>query len=237
MNALMKTTTDRGHFRQVRILPSLLAADFGHLEEGARKAIATGGDGLHIDIMDAHFVPNLSMGPDVVRMARRAVRAELSVHLMMTNPDRYLARFIEAGADTLLIHIEADCDVRASLAEIRRLGARPGITANPETPGPALSPVLDSVDEILCMTVRPGYGGQKFMGEVLPKIAWLRDERRARGLGYAISVDGGIDHATAPLCAASGANVFIAGTSLYSASDMASAVQALRAAAGQALQP
>lgn len=217
----------------IRILPSLLASDFGHLADGCRKAVESGGDALHIDIMDAHFVPNLSMGPDVVAMARRTVSCELHVHLMMSRPDLYLKRFIDAGADTLLIHIEAECDVAAALRQIRSLGARPGITLNPETPAEPVLPVLGLVDDVLCMTVHPGYGGQHFMESVMPKIKELAEYGRARKLAYDVSVDGGIDLLTAPVAAAHGASLFIAGTSLYTAPDMKAAVRSMREAAAR----
>jgi ribulose-phosphate 3-epimerase len=220
-----------GRRGEIRILPSLLAADFGHLAAGCIKAVESGGDALHLDIMDGHFVPNLSMGPDVVAMARRTVDCELHVHLMMSRPDLYLKRFIEAGADTLLIHIEADCDVPAALVAIRSLGARPGITLNPETPVEQVLPVLDLVDDVLCMTVHPGYGGQSFMESVMPKMRRLYEHSRSRTMNYDISVDGGIDLKTAPVAAANGAALFIAGTSLYKALDMAAAVKAMRDAA------
>jgi ribulose-phosphate 3-epimerase len=217
---------------QIQILPSLLASDFGHLETGAKRAEAAGGDALHLDIMDAHFVPNLSMGPDVVAMARKAVAIPLSVHLMMTNPDRYIGRFAEAGADSILIHIESDCDVPATLRHIRGLGVRPGITLRPATLAREVFPVLDDVDEVLCMTVEPGYGGQAFMADMLPKIRRLRD--RAASIGnpeLTILVDGGIGVETAATCAAAGANAFIAGTALYGATDMAEELARMRAAA------
>lgn len=218
----------------IRILPSLLAADFGHLAEGCLRAIETGGDALHVDIMDAHFVPNLSMGPDVVRMARRLLAAELHVHLMMTHPDRYLKRFLDAGADTLLIHIEADCDVPAALREIRRLGGRPGITLKPDTPAEALFPVLPLVDDVLVMTVNPGYGGQRFMDTMMPKMQAIYTHGRRHDLPFDISVDGGIDLHTAPIAAAHGASILIAGTALFRAPDMAHAVTDMRRAAAAA---
>jgi ribulose-phosphate 3-epimerase len=219
----------------VKILPSLLAADFGHLEAAARRAEAAGGDALHLDIMDGHFVPNLSMGPDVVRMARSAVGIPLSVHLMLSNPERHIDRFAAAGAGILLIHIEiAGADaVRAMLSRIRSLGVRPGITLNPATPAEAVFPVLDAADEALCMTVNPGYGGQAFMPEVLPKIRALRRKARELRRALDISVDGGIDTDTAQAAAAAGANVFVAGTSLFQAADMAAAVREMRRAAEQ----
>jgi ribulose-phosphate 3-epimerase len=207
----------------------LLAADVGRLEPEARRAQAAGADALHLDIMDGHFVPNLSFGPTVVAMARRVLDIPLSVHLMLTRPDQYLNTFIEAGADTLLIHIESPCDVAAGLQRIRELGVRPGITVNPETPIEMLYPVLDHVDEVLCMTVRPGYGGQSFMPEVLPKIRALRQHADKRGLkNLDIMVDGGINRETAAACAGAGANFFVAGTSLFGAADMAAEAAAMR---------
>lgn len=220
---------------KIQILPSLLAADFGNLEAGARQAEVSGGDALHVDIMDAHFVPNLSMGPDVVAMADRVVTIPLSVHLMMTNPERYVDRFAEAGADSLLVHVEIEADVGRVLKQIRDAGLRPGITLNPETPAAQVFPVLDQVEEVLCMTVRPGYGGQSFMAEVLPKIADVR--RRANSIGKRdldILVDGGIGRDTVTLCAEHGANAFVAGTSLFRATDMASEVNVLRDQAADA---
>jgi ribulose-phosphate 3-epimerase len=209
-------------------MPSLLAADFGFLADACTRAVAAGGDALHIDIMDAHFVPNLSMGPDVVKMARRTVSIELHVHLMMTRPDLYVKRFIEAGADSLLIHIEAECDVRSALKAIRNLGVRPGITLKPDTPAEAVFPVLDLVDDVLVMTVHPGYGGQVFMDTMLPKIKTIYDYGRTRKVDFDISVDGGIDLVTAPVAAAQGANLFVSGTALFGASDMKAAIAAMR---------
>jgi ribulose-phosphate 3-epimerase len=223
---------------EIQILPSLLAADFGHLEDGARKAEQCGADALHLDIMDAHFVPNLSMGPAVVEMAHRCIRIPLSTHLMMSNPDRYLETFIKAGADPLLIHIEADADIPAALKEIRRLGSRAGITLNPETPADDIFPVLADVDEVLCMSVHPGYGGQAFIPEVLPKIRAVRDRANAMGRrDLNILVDGGINIDTAVQCAAHGASALIAGTSLYKAADMAEEVSRMRQKAGEAFDP
>ncbi len=221
---------------EIKILPSLLAADIGHLADGAKMAQDAGADGLHIDIMDPHFVPNISMGPAVVEMAKRVVDIPLSVHLMLSRPDQMISNFVEAGADSLLIHVEAECDIAVELERIREKGVRPGITLNPETPAEMILPVIDRVDEILCMTVHPGYGGQAFMSQVLPKIKQLRNFADSRSSSQIdILVDGGVDLQTAPLCAANGANVLIAGTSLYRASDMAADVAAMREKAKQSL--
>jgi len=221
----------------VRILPSLLAADFGCLADGCRRAETAGGDALHLDIMDGHFVPNLSFGGDVVAMARRATRLPLNVHLMMEQPDRYVDRFVDAGAATVLIHIEASCPVADVLAAIRRRGAACGVTLKPGTPAAAVAPLLGLVDEVLVMTVEPGYGGQAFMAGMLPKLATIR--RAANALGrreLTLMVDGGIDVATAALCAAQGANAFVAGSSLFRLADMGAGVRAMRAAAAASLR-
>ena len=213
---------------KIQILPSLLAADVGRLADEARRAEAAGADALHMDIMDAHFVPNLSFGPAVVSMAHATVALPLSVHLMMDNPEAYAERFIQAGAATLLIHAEITGDRRALLRRIRGWGARAGITLNPETPLTALDGLLEEADEVLCMTVHPGYGGQSFIAEVLPKITGVRAAIRASGRAINLSVDGGIDIETAAAAARAGANLLIAGTSLYQKTDMAAAVRAMR---------
>lgn len=216
----------------IQILPSLLAADFGRFREESRRAETAGADALHLDIMDGHFVRNVSFGPDVVRMARGAVRMPLSVHLMMERPDLYVRAFVEAGASLLLIHQEAPCDVAGTLREIRSLGITPGLTLNPETPADLAFPLLDAglADEVLCMTVHPGFGGQSFLATVLPKLAVLR--RRYPVLD--LSVDGGIGVETAARAAAHGANAFIAGTTLFRAADMPGEIARMRSAAREA---
>ncbi len=212
------------------VLPSLLAADYGRLGSEILKVESSGADAVHLDIMDAHFVPNLSFGPDVVALAKREAPGLFrSVHLMLSRPDLYIARFIEAGADSVQIHVEADCDIWQALTAIRAYGVRSGLVLRPQTAVAALKPYLHLCDEVLFMTVNPGYGGQSFMSEVLPKIKELRTLTDGAGRrDFDIMVDGGINYETGAQCAAQGANLFVAGSFLFKQSDMAGAVAELR---------
>ena len=220
----------------IAILPSLLAADLGRLADECRRAAGSGADALHLDIMDAHFVPNLSFGPDVAALAHRTAPAfPLNVHLMMTHPQQYAGRFIDAGASTVLIHVEASCGIVETLASIRARGVRCGLTVKPGTPAEALFPFLREVDEVLVMTVEPGYGGQAFMPGMLPKLTAIRREADRVGREkLPVMVDGGINDETAAACAAHGANAFVAGNSLFRLADLAAGVRAMRAAAAAA---
>ena len=210
---------------KTQILPSLLAADFGRLAEEIRRAEASGAEALHLDIMDAHFVPNLSFSPDVVVLAKRTAPGFYrNVHLMMSRPDRYLKTFAVAGAQTIQIHVEADCDLHVELNRIRAMGLRNAIVLNPETPVERLEPYLDEIDEALVMTVHPGYGGQTFIAGCLPKVTWLR----ARKPQLDIMVDGGVNAETAVLAAKAGANQFVAGSHLFRQKDMKSALTDMR---------
>lgn len=212
---------------KIEILPSLLAADFGRLAEEIQRAEASGSEALHLDIMDAHFVPNLSFGPDVVALAKRvAPNFYRNVHLMMSRPDLYLEAFAAAGAQTLQIHVEADCNLHTELKRIRSMGLKNAIVLNPETPVERLMPYLGEVDEVLVMTVHPGYGGQKFITDCMSKVAFLRE----RCPELDIMVDGGINGETAIVAAEAGANQFVAGSYLFKQSDMKAAVDSMRAA-------
>lgn len=209
------------------ILPSFLAADLGALKNELNRAADSLADAIHLDIMDPTFVPNMSFGPSIVDFCRRT-RPDFyrNVHLMMNRPDLYLEAFAKAGAQTLQLHIEADCDLHEELKRVRALGMKRAIVLNPETPVETLTPYLDEIDEALVMTVHPGYGGQTFIAECLPKVAWLRARRPALD----IMIDGGGNDQTIPLAAKAGANQFVAGSYLFKQPDMKAAVAALRRA-------
>ena len=210
---------------KIEILPSLLAADYAKLGEEILRARASGAEAIHVDIMDPTFVPNLSFGPDIVALCRRvAPDFYRNVHLMMNRPDRYLEAFAQAGAQTIQVHIEADCDLHVELRRIRALGCRAALVLNPETPVETFLPYLGEIDEALVMTVHPGYGGQKFIAECLPKVTWLRERRPALD----IMIDGGGNAETIPQAFRAGANQFVAGSYLFRQSDMKAAVAALR---------
>ena len=216
----------------IQIRPCLLAADVGALGAEIARVARSGADALHLDVMDAHFVPNLSFGPDVVARARRVAPGLVrNVHLMMTRPDLYLEAFARAGAQTIQVHVEADCDLHAELARIRALGLRAGLVLNPETPVGRVFPYLKACDELLVMTVHPGYGGQTFIADCFAKVTAVR----ARAPYLDVLVAGGVNAETAALAARAGANQFVAGSYLFRQADMAAAVAALRAACAAAL--
>lgn len=213
----------------IKVAPSILSADFANLARDIERAQKAAADWIHVDVMDGHFVPNLTIGAPVVKAIRKVTDLPLDCHLMVTNPDMYLEDFAKAGANHVSVHAEACIHLQRTLTQIRNLKMRAGVALNPATPPDVLTYVLDDIDEVLVMSVNPGFGGQKFIHAVVPKIKLIREMLNNAGRhNVDIVVDGGIDPVTAPLVVKAGANVLVAGKSVYGESDIQLAISNLR---------
>ena len=218
----------------IELAPSILASDFAHLADQVQAATAGGGSVLHVDVMDGHFVPNITIGPPVVASLRKVTKLPLDCHLMIENADEYIPAFAEAGANWISVHQEACAHLNRSLHLIRSHGARVGVVINPATPVDTLSEVLDIVDYVLVMSVNPGFGGQKFIPAALKKISRLAELRQARKLDFRIEVDGGVGLDTVQEVVRAGAEILVAGSAVFGSSDPAAAAQKLLKAAREA---
>lgn len=220
----------------IRIAPSLLSADFARLGPEVAEAEACGGDWIHVDVMDGHFVPNITLGPPIVKAVSLHTKLPLDVHLMIESPERYIPDFAAAGASVITVHAEACIHLHRVVHQIKELGLKAGVAINPGTPASAVREVLEDVDMILVMTVNPGFGGQAFIPSTLRKIAQIRQWANEVHPDLLIEVDGGIAEATAPLVVEAGADVLVAGNAVFGRSDRAAAIKAIREAAETALR-
>ena len=211
----------------VKIAASILNADFGNLGQEIKRAEEAGAQLLHLDIMDGHFVPNLTLGPQVVKSLRPHTRLPFEAHLMVTNPEKFSGPFIEAGSDLVLFHLEVVPEPEKLLKEIKARGVRAGLVLNPATPAETILPYLDAIDQVLVMSVNPGFGVQEFIVGALDKISMLNAERRKRDLSFEIEVDGGVNPKTGALCRKAGVDILVVGTYLFQAKNIKEAVQSL----------
>lgn len=212
----------------VKIAPSILSADFSKLGEEIKEVERGGAELIHVDVMDGHFVPNITIGPLVVDSIRPITKLPLDCHLMIENPDQYIEAFAKAGADYITVHVEACRHLHRTIHLIKSFGVKAGVVLNPATPVEWIEPILSDVDMVLLMTVNPGFGGQKFISSVLPKIRKVKELADAKGLDLEIEIDGGVNEETAALCIEAGATVLVAGSAVFNQSDRAQAIAKLK---------
>lgn len=214
-----------------KIAPSILSADFSKLGEEIQDVEKGGADYIHVDVMDGHFVPNITIGPMIVRAIRPITSLPLDVHLMIENPETYIDEFADAGSDIITVHQEACPHLHRTIQQIKSHGIKAGVVINPATPAEAIKPVLQDVDLVLLMTVNPGFGGQSFISSVVPKIRQIAEWRQELGLNFEIEIDGGVKPDTASICTAAGADVLVAGSAIYNHENREAAISAIREAA------
>ncbi|WP_100404521.1 ribulose-phosphate 3-epimerase [Bacillus solitudinis] len=212
----------------IKIAPSILSADFSNLAADIREVEQGGADYIHVDVMDGHFVPNITIGPLVVSSIRPITTLPLDVHLMIEHPENYVVDFARAGADIISVHVEACVHLHRTIHLIKEQGVKVGVVINPATPVQMIEPIIDEVDLVLLMTVNPGFGGQSFIESVLPKISAVAEMARQRGLSIDIEVDGGVNPSTAKRCIEAGANVLVAGSAIYKEKNRAKAISDIR---------
>ena len=217
--------------KKMLIAPSILSCDYGKMADELERIEKCGADIVHVDVMDGHFVPNITLGAPVVKCIRKYSNLPFDVHLMITDPIDYIEDFVNAGADSITIHVECDSDVDKTLSLIKEKGCKAAVSVKPKTPAEAVFDYLDKVSMVLVMTVEPGFGGQSFMEDMMPKVRAVKDEIDRRGLDVSIQVDGGIGEKTIGIAASNGADIFVSGNALFKAEDMALQIEKFKAVA------
>lgn len=212
----------------VKIAPSILSADFSKLGEEIKDVESGGADLIHVDVMDGHFVPNITIGPLIVEAIRPVTKLPLDIHLMIENPDQYIDEFVKAGADYITVHVEACKHLHRTVHHIKSLGVKAGVVLNPATPVETIKHIIDDVDMVLLMSVNPGFGGQSFIPAVVPKITEVKNMIHEKGLSVDIEIDGGINKETAKPCVEAGATILVAGSAVYNQKDRKKAIEAIR---------
>ena len=212
----------------MKVAPSLLSCDFAKMGEEVKKVDSAGADWIHLDVMDGHFVPNLTIGPAIVSAVRPYTNLPFDVHLMIDDPFDYIDAFADAGADIITFHVEAKSDIDKTIEKINARGIKPGLVIKPKTPAEAVYDYLDKVYVILVMTVEPGFGGQSFMADMMPKVTAIKEECAKRGLEVLVEVDGGMSEKTAPVAASAGVDVCVSGTGIFKAKDMVQAISVIK---------